>query len=80
MAEKLHGGCLCGRVRFSLPRAAVSDVSHCHCRTCQRASGAGVVSWVTVPETELELSGATTEFASRCATAAQVRLCATLVD
>jgi hypothetical protein len=44
---KAHeGGCLCGRVRFRLvgePR----DSGYCHCRMCQRNSGAPVVAWVT---------------------------------
>lgn len=43
-----EGGCLCGRVRFRLtgePR----DSGYCHCRMCQRNSGAPVVAWVTFP-------------------------------
>ena len=61
------GGCLCGRTRFALSAAGVAaaDVAHCHCRTCQRASGAGAVAWVTVPASELALRGPPlAEFAS----------------
>lgn len=32
------GGCLCGRIRFSLNRLP-SRVTVCHCRFCQRATG-----------------------------------------
>ena len=44
-----HGGCLCGAVRW---RAALPALwsAHCHCTICQRAHGAGVVTWVGVRE------------------------------
>ena len=32
------GGCQCGAVRFRV-EGALSDVSICHCRMCQKASG-----------------------------------------
>jgi hypothetical protein len=39
------GRCLCGAVSF---RAALPSrwVAHCHCSRCQRAHGAGFVTWV----------------------------------
>ena len=43
-----EGGCLCGAVRYQLSGAPV-DAGYCHCRTCQRASGAPIVAWVTYP-------------------------------
>jgi hypothetical protein len=42
------GGCLCGKVRFRLT-APPLDAGYCHCRMCQRNSGAPVVAWVTFP-------------------------------
>ncbi len=42
------GGCLCGKVRFRVT-APPLDTGYCHCRMCQRNSGAPVVAWVTFP-------------------------------
>jgi hypothetical protein len=42
------GGCLCGEVRFRVT-ALPLDAGYCHCRMCQRNSGAPVVAWVTFP-------------------------------
>lgn len=42
------GGCLCGHVRFRVAEP-VLDSGYCHCRMCQRNSGAPVVAWVTFP-------------------------------
>jgi hypothetical protein len=44
----LAGGCLCGGVRYRLD-AAPFDAGYCHCRLCQRASGAPVLAFATVP-------------------------------
>jgi hypothetical protein len=50
MAEEAtyEGGCLCGAVRYRFSAAPAASV-HCHCTMCRRASGAPVVTWVTVP-------------------------------
>jgi hypothetical protein len=42
------GGCLCGRVRFRVIAPPLDD-GYCHCRMCQRNSGAPVVAWVIFP-------------------------------
>ena len=39
MFEPLEGGCLCGAVRYRLTKAPL-DSGYCHCRMCQRSSGA----------------------------------------
>ena len=46
---KYEGGCLCGKVRFRVTAAAAVDTGYCHCRMCQRNSGAPVVAWATFP-------------------------------
>jgi hypothetical protein len=38
MGEEMTGGCMCGRIRFSV-RIDSDDAYLCHCRMCQRASG-----------------------------------------
>ena len=45
-----EGGCLCGEVRFRVKAAAI-ETGYCHCRMCQRNSGAPVVAWTTFPAT-----------------------------
>ncbi|MDJ0610479.1 MAG: GFA family protein [Kiloniellales bacterium] len=46
--QHVEGGCLCGRVRYALTKP-ISSVVHCHCRMCRRASGALMVTWLTLP-------------------------------
>lgn len=41
------GGCLCGKVRYAL-QAFSTDVGDCHCRDCQKQSGAPYVTWMTI--------------------------------
>lgn len=55
MSVALVGGCLCGAVRYRLDDAPASivDAGYCHCRLCQRASGAPVVAWLTLPIAKL---------------------------
>src|SRR6185437_9217125 len=47
MPHELTGGCFCGAVRYRA--AGVIRTSYCHCRMCQKASGAPVVAFLTVP-------------------------------
>ena len=42
----VHGGCACGAVRFQL--TSPFDTGWCHCRICQRTSGAPAVAFTTV--------------------------------
>lgn len=48
MFEPLEGGCLCGAVRYRVTKAPV-DGSYCHCRMCQRSSGAPAQISAEVP-------------------------------
>lgn len=40
-----EGSCLCGQVHFRVAGAA-NSTTNCHCRMCQKASGAPYVTWV----------------------------------
>lgn len=59
-----EGGCLCGAVRYRI-EAPLGPAVHCHCRMCQRANGAPVVTWITAPADRFTLTrGAPRAYAS----------------
>ena len=43
-----EGGCLCGALRYRVTKTP-TDAAYCHCRMCQRRSGAPAVATVEVP-------------------------------
>ncbi len=45
----LTGSCLCGAVAFMFETPSIG-AGHCHCTMCQRAHGAGFVTWIAVRE------------------------------
>lgn len=47
------GGCLCGAVRFQA-RANLDEAYYCHCRICQKSSGAPVEVGVSIEPGSLE--------------------------
>jgi hypothetical protein len=47
MVREIEGGCLCGAVRYRA-LGQPYGITHCHCRTCRRASGAPFVTWAGV--------------------------------
>ncbi len=46
--DGVTGACLCRAVSFTVTFPTLF-FAHCHCRMCQRAHGAGYVSWIGVP-------------------------------
>jgi hypothetical protein len=50
-ATKSEGGCLCGATRYRLSGPTI-DAGYCHCRLCQRSSGAPVMAWATFERTD----------------------------
>jgi hypothetical protein len=63
MGKELTGGCLCGAVRYRA--GGMIRAGYCHCRMCQKASGAPVVAWVVVPRESLTFTqGAPAEYRS----------------
>ncbi|TFG95676.1 MAG: GFA family protein [Myxococcales bacterium] len=47
-SDEYQGGCLCGAIRFASQAAPVAT-GYCHCRVCQRTSGAPVLPWGSFP-------------------------------
>lgn len=48
------GHCLCGALRYRFdPANATTD--YCHCKMCQRWSGAPVTAWAGVPAAQFEI-------------------------
>jgi hypothetical protein len=52
--QVIHGGCLCGAVRFTAELPS-KWCAHCHCKMCRRAHGAGYVTWVGFESTQFNL-------------------------
>ncbi|MFD5920688.1 GFA family protein [Kitasatospora sp. NPDC058201] len=54
--EFRSGGCLCGRIRFTVT-GPVDDPHVCNCRDCAKRSGAPFQWWVGFPTVGLEWTG-----------------------
>jgi len=74
--DAFQGGCLCENLRYSAQGEPL-DVGYCHCRICQRSTGAPVLAWASfppaafayergVPSTYRSSSHGQREFCSRC--------------
>lgn len=53
-----EGGCACGHVRFRVTGAPSGSVGNCHCRACQKASGAPFMTWAIFPKAQVAWIGA----------------------
>ena len=61
--SKLVGGCACGAVRYECEGEPVL-AAHCHCRDCQRASGAAMSTVFAVPRAAFRRVGLTSTYAT----------------
>ena len=72
------GGCRCGAVRYRIDGEPAHHAV-CHCRDCQRASGAPAIAWLAVPTAAFHLTkgvpvsytseaGSTRHFCGQCGT------------
>jgi hypothetical protein len=59
----LTGGCHCGAIRYE---ADAEPIAHalCHCTDCQRASGAPMIGWIMVEDSQLSVTGEPAIYAS----------------
>jgi hypothetical protein len=55
---KLDGSCLCGNVTYTCDADPIAS-ANCHCRDCQRSSGAAFSTVVMVPADSFQISGET---------------------
>lgn len=53
--ELPEGGCFCAAVRYRL-HGGPDWSAHCHCRSCQRATGAAFTTWVGVKSESFEIT------------------------
>jgi hypothetical protein len=56
MPSKIAGGCRCGACRYSTDSAPI-NIRVCHCRRCQRATGAAFFARVLVPLDSVQMQG-----------------------
>ena len=63
MSSETEGGCLCGSVRYKINADPLMTV-FCHCRDCQRTSGAPLMASMMFPQTHVAIEGALNTFAS----------------
>lgn len=55
-AAPMHeGGCLCGSVRFTVKGTPLC-AEWCHCRECQRSSGATAIPWAIWPKSAFHVT------------------------
>lgn len=56
MAERMSGGCACGRVRYTA-NIDSDDAYLCHCRMCQRATGSISIAFKNVKQSDVDWEG-----------------------
>ena len=56
MTAPFSGGCACGSIRYVCARSPVAMLN-CHCRDCQRSSGAPFASGVVVLVSDTTITG-----------------------
>lgn len=60
-ATKRSGGCLCGKVRYEVPRE-MKTAAKCHCQMCQKSTGAGAMTAAVYANEDVKVTGETKSF------------------
>ncbi len=63
MTEQFQGGCACGAIRYQCSAELLLG-RRCHCRDCQRATGGGYGSLVSIPADFFQFLDGEPEFAT----------------
>ena len=53
---ELKGACHCGAISYTIKSDPINHAL-CHCEDCRRHSGAPMVGWAMLPQTELDVQG-----------------------
>jgi hypothetical protein len=61
MTPPLEGGCLCGAITYVVSATPIWS-GHCHCRACQKLSGAPFVSAFSTPAAAFSYQGEVRQF------------------
>jgi hypothetical protein len=64
MKAPFSGGCACGSVRYQCSSEPLA-MMNCHCRDCQRSSGAPFASGVVVPKSAVKVTGSPKTYSVR---------------
>ena len=68
----IHGGCLCGNVRYAITAEPVFS-GVCHCKDCQKSSGSAFGVIVAVPNGGFSASGALKSYIGRGDSGKEIR-------
>ena len=68
----MTGGCLCGRVRYSVTGEPASSYL-CHCRDCQRFTGSAFLTGMAFPAAAVSIQGQLTTYRNTSEAGREVR-------
>ena len=60
-ATKRTGGCLCGKVRYEVPRE-MKTAAKCHCLNCQKSTGASAMTAAAYADEDVKVTGETRSY------------------
>ncbi len=60
-ATKRAGGCLCGKVRYEVPRE-MKTAAKCHCQMCQKSTGSSAMTAAVYANEDVKVTGDSKSF------------------